>query len=176
MKKIFTLITLMLIFISSTVYAEKPDISANSKSFDFSTGCYILKGNVRVVARGRTMTADEAKVQIPTQKVWANGNVTLSQSGYSFKCDSIYVQGKQKTVDVLGNAHFIQPQIINITSNVGQFSWDSKVATFHGIVNLTVYDKSKLTFAEDINPNDVGGYYSRVQYHVRENKIISLER
>ncbi len=171
------IIIIFLLMIPLKTFASvMPDISAGETHFDLSSGCYILKNNVKVVARGRTMTANEAKVQIMSQKVWASGNVTLEQKGYSFKCDSIYVQGKLKTVDVLGNVNFEQDGIILITSRVGQFSWDTKVANFYGDVNVKVINVENLKFGEEINPNEIDGVYDRVEYNVRENIILLTEK
>lgn len=169
---------LLLLFIPIKVFASMPDISAGETHFDFSSGCYILKNNVQVIARGRTMTANEAKVQIMSQKVWANGDVTLKQEGYYFKCDSIYVQGKLKTVDVLGNVEFAQDDVISITSRVGQFSWGTKVANFYGDVKVNIADIEKLNFADGLNidKDNVAGTYDHVQYNIREKIIILLEK
>ncbi len=174
----FLIVLISLLIITTKTFAAMPDISAGYKSFDFSKGCYILKYNVRVVARGRTMTANEAKVQVTSQKVWANGNVTLTQEGFTFKCDSIFAQGKLKMVDVLGNVDFFQNNTIHITSNVGQFSWGSKIADFYGEVTINVIDSTKINFGDNLNVNfaDINGIYAHIQYNVRENKILLLEK
>lgn len=166
----------MLIIAPIKTSASTPDISAGETHFDFSSGCYILKNNVKVIARGRIMTANEAKVQMMSQKVWANGDVTLKQDGYSFRCDSIYVQGKLKTVDVLGNVHFVQDDVISITSKVGQFSWNTKVADFYGNVKVSVADIEKLNLSGNVNAGEIDGIYDHVQYNVREKIILLLEK
>ena len=174
----FAILIFAIFVVQIKTFAAMPDISAGETHFDFSSGCYVLKNNVRVVARGRTMTANEAKVQIMSQKVWANGDVTLTQNGYSFKCDSIFVQGKLKTVDVLGNVDFSQDNIIAITSSVGQFSWGTKIADFYGKVNVKVSEGAQLTFGEGlvVDENGIDGEYDHVQYNVRESKILLLEK
>ena len=178
-KLFLTLVVLLMMSISSEkTFAAMPDISAGQTYFDFKSGCYVLKNNVRVVARGRTMTANEAKVQIASQKVWANGDVSLEQEGFSFKCDSIFVQGKLKTVDVLGSVYFVQDNVITITSSVGQFSWDNKVADFYGQVKVNVAKKAKINFDDNLNidENNINGVYDHVQYNIRESKIILLDK
>ena len=168
----FFLIALMPLSVS----AEMPDISAGETHFDIANGCYILKNNVRVVARGRTMTAHEAKVSLTTRKVWARGDVTLIQDGIKFNCDSIYVQGTEKTVDVLGNVFFEQEQLLKITSDIAKFSWGTKVADFYGKVSINVEDAKKLKFGDGVDKNsDLTQPYDHIQYNVVEKKILLLE-
>ena len=175
---VLMILTISLMIAPVKTFAAMPDITAGETHFDFSSGCYILKNNVQVIARGRTMTANEAKVQIMSQKVWANGDVTLKQEGYSFKCDSIYVQGKLKTVDVLGSVEFVQDDVISITSRVGQFSWGTKVANFYGDVKVSVVDIEKLNIDDNLKLNleEINGVYDHVQYNIREKTIILLEK
>ncbi len=152
---------LMIMVLPSGVFAAMPDISAGSTRLDLGTGCYVLEGNVRVVDRGRIMTANEATVQIGSQKVWANGSVTLEQDGITFSCDSLLVKGKENCADVYGNVNFNQEKVISITADAGHFQWDTKLADFYG--NVTVKSEGK----EDV--------YSHVQYNVQEQKIILTE-
>lgn len=174
MKKLFQSILLLIaIVLPSTVFAAMPDITAGETSF--VNGSYILKNNVRVVARGRTMTAHEAKVNVLSQKVWAKGDVTLIQDGIQFRCDSIFVQGTEKTVDVLGNVRFDQENLLNIRSEIAKFSWSTKVADFYGKVSLNVVDPNGLSLAAGINRNALNQTYDHVQYNVVEKKIILLE-
>ena len=174
-KFFYTIVLLMTVMmLPTTSYAEMPDISAGSTSF--VNGFYILKDNVRVVARGRTMTAQEAKVSVFTQKVWAQGDVTLQQDGIEFRCDSIYVQGTEKTVDVLGNVKFDATDLIKITSEVAKFSWSTKVADFYGRVSLELLDTDKVKFDEAVNKTlDCNRTYDHVQYNVVEKKLMLVE-
>ena len=176
MRKFFyTMVLLLTAMMMPTVsYAEMPDISAGSTSF--VNGFYILKDNVRVVARGRTMTAQEAKVSVFTQKVWAQGDVTLQQDGIEFRCDSIYVQGTEKTVDVLGNVKFDATDLIKITSEVAKFSWSTKIADFYGKVSLTVLDDKQLKYDAAMDRSlDFNKTYDHVQYNVVEKKLMLVE-
>ncbi len=177
MRKFFCSMVLMAALMITTVCsAAMPDISAGETRFDIASGCYVLKNNVRVVARGRTMTAQEAKVSITSQKVWAQGDVTLEQDGITFRCDSIYVQGLEKMVDVLGNVNFDATDLIKITSEIAKFSWSTKIADFYGKVKIDPIAADGLTFAEGIDPNfDRNRTYDHVQYNVVEKKILLLE-
>ena len=176
MKKFFCLLALMLSFLSTVCSAAMPDITAGETRFDIAGGCYVLKNNVRVVARGRTMTAQEAKVSLTSQKVWAQGDVTLEQDGITFRCDSIYVQGLEKTVDVLGNVNFDATDLIKITSEIAKFSWSTKIADFYGNVQLNILAEKGLTFDEAVDPNfDRNQKYDHVQYNVVEKKIMLIE-
>ena len=176
MRKFFYSIALLiaLLIMPSTGLAQMPDITAGETSF--VNGFYILKNNVRVVARGRTMTAQEAKVSVFTQKVWAQGDVTLMQDGIEFHCDSIYVQGTEKTVDVLGNVKFDATDIIKITSGVAKFSWGTKVADFYGSVKLEVLNADQLKFDGAVDRSlDFDRTYDHVQYNVVEHKLMLVE-
>ncbi|MBR1580682.1 MAG: hypothetical protein IJ668_09310 [Selenomonadaceae bacterium] len=176
MRKFFHSIALLiaLLIMPSTSLAQMPDITAGETSF--VNGFYILKNNVRVVARGRTMTAQEAKVSVFTQKVWAQGDVTLMQDGIEFHCDSIYVQGTEKTVDVLGNVKFDATDIIKITSGVAKFSWGTKLADFYGGVKLEVLNADQLKFDAAVDRSlDLNQIYDHVQYNVVERKLMLVE-
>ncbi len=168
----FFLIALMPLNVS----AEMPDISAGETHFDIANGCYILKNNVRVVARGRTMTAHEAKVSLTSQKVWAHGDVTLLQDGIKFNCDSIFVKGQEKIVDVLGNVRFEQEKLLKITSEIAKFSWSTKIADFYGNVSIAVEDIDHLKFDDGVDRNsDFTRTYDHVQYNVVEKKLLLVE-
>ena len=178
MKKFFCLMALAmtLLMLPTVSLAAMPDISAGETRFDISSGCYILKNNVRVVARGRTMTAHEAKVSLTSQKVWAQGAVTLEQDGIVFQCDSIYVQGLEKTVDVLGNVQFDATELLKITSEVAKFSWSTKIADFYGGVSLDIFNADNLKFADGVDRNfERNRKYDHVQYNVVEKKIMLIE-
>lgn len=172
MIKFLLTITILLLMTTDSL-AAMPDISAGETYFDFSKGCYVLRNNVKVVDRGRTMTADEAIVQIRSQKVWATGNVTLLQEGIKFSCDKIFVQGLEKSVEVIGNVDFNQDDEIKITSDVGTFSWDSKVADFYGHVKISAVNiNSNLK----IKKSKINGTYDHIQYNIPEKKIIALDK
>ena len=163
MKALRMMLFLLLILVVPTgAFAAMPDISAGNTYFELGSGCYVLEGNVRVAARGRVMTAKEARVQITSQKVWAKGDVTLVQDGITFHCDSIFVQGKEKSVDILGNVNFVQEDVITITSDIAHFSWDTKLADFYG--NVRVQENGK---EEQV--------YDHIQYHVREQKLLATD-
>ena len=166
--KIFTAMVLMLLFMSVKTFAAMPDISSGSKQFDPFTMCYILKDNVKVVQQDRTITADRAVVKITEQKVWAVGDVTLSQAGLWFKCDKIFVQGLDNKVDVIGNLDFVQDGTLKITADVGTFSWKSKMADFYGHVKLNV-DNS-------FSKKKINGLYDHVKYDIVNKKIIALDK
>lgn len=153
---------IMLMMAPAWAFAAMPDISAGSTRLDFGTGCYILEGNVRVADRGRIMTADEAKVQIGSQKVWANGNVTLVQDGITFSCDSLFVKGQEKSADVRGNVNFNQEKVISIKADAAHFQWDTKLADFYGNVLVKAEGQKEQS-------------YSHVQYNVPEQRLILAE-
>lgn len=152
----------MLMVIPAWTFAAMPDISAGNTYLDFETGCYLLEGNVRVADRGRIITADEAKAQIGSQKVWANGNVTLVQDGITLSCDNVFVRGREKSVDVRGNVDFNQEEVINVKADAAHFQWDTKLVDFYG--NVLVKEEGQ-----------VEQVYSHVQYNIPEQVILFTE-
>ena len=56
----------------STSFAAMPEISSNSRYFDFTTGCFVLDGDVVVKTDDRTIKADKARVSLTTKEVWAD--------------------------------------------------------------------------------------------------------
>ena len=155
------LIALMLV-LPRAAYAEMPDISAGQTEFDIFTGCYTLKGNVRVAQGDRVITASEAKANIVTKEVWAEGDVTLVQEGMTLRCDSVYVQGDASLAEVTGNVRFEQEGAISVTSDSGRYQWDTRIADFDGNVAY----------------RQEGGEESRcsrLQYQVEEKKILSVD-
>ena len=175
------LIIAITMFVPTSTYAvEIPDISAGKKDFDFSSGCYVLTNNVYVHWKNRELTirADNAKAQIGSQKVWANGNISLEWKGMTFKCDSLFVKGKEKTADVLGSVDFNQDGIVKITSNVAKYSWGTKLADFYGKVNLKATNKAKINLADGIKieKDKINGQYAHICYDVRNQTIIELDK
>ena len=175
--KLFTSILLLLFLMTARTFAAMPDISAGSTDFDPFKMCYIFRDNVRVVHKGRTITANRAVAKITSQKVWATGNVTLTQEGLNFKCDKIFVQGLDSKVDVIGNLEFVQDKALKITADVGSFSWNSKEADFYGHVKITIDKSSKVKLDDSINAKKkINGVYDHIKYDVVNKKIIALDK
>ena len=174
------IVALMTIVPGRTFAVEIPDVSSGRRYFDYSSGCEVFSGNVYVhwKKRNLTITASEAKAQLMSQKVWASGNINLTQGNMTFKCDNIFVRGKDRTVDILGSVNFLQNNIISITSNVAQFSWKSKMADFYGNVKVNVLSTVNISSGNDIYSvgSSVNGTYDHVQYNVRDNTIILLDK
>ena len=116
-------------------------------------------------------------VELP-QKVWANGNVNLSQEGLKFQCDKIFVQGLESKVDVIGNLDFVQDGALKITADVGTFSWNSKFADFYGHIKLNLSKSSKVELDENLNvkKKKINGTYDHIRYDVVNKKIIALDK
>ena len=174
LKKFLFLTLLVMFFVPAVTHAvEIPDVTAGKKHFDFSSGCWVLTDNVYVHWNKRELTirADYAKAQMGSQKVWARGNITLEWQKLVFKCDNIFVKGKEKLVDILGSVDFEQEGVVKITSNVAQYSWSNKIADFYGNVKFT---------AQQVNVAEVlklsNGTYEHVQYDVKSQTILALDK
>ena len=159
--KFFSILFLLIIFLPNKSFAEMPEISAGKTHFDIFKGYYVLEDNVNVVMKNHgvtaTITANSAKVNVMTQKCWANGKVTLTHDDINFSCDKAYLQWKTSTAEVVGNVNFKNKKNISVTSDTAVFSWKDKTVQFAEGLKL----KNKI--------------YAHVQYDVKENKILKLE-
>ncbi|MBQ7705009.1 MAG: LPS export ABC transporter periplasmic protein LptC [Selenomonadaceae bacterium] len=172
--KILLLVLMLLIFPAKT-FADMPDISAGETYFDVIKGYYVLKDNVHVAINNHghkaTITANEAKVNVLTQKCWAEGKVNLTHDNETFSCDSAYLQWKTKTAEVVGNVKFNSKKIISITSETAIFNWGEKIVDFYGNVKVKAEKNLKLEDGLKVGKK----IYSHVRYNVIENKILQLE-
>ncbi len=161
-RKLFhvVLFALMLILPATTAFAEQPDISCDKQTFDFFTGRYLLDGNVRVAGKDRAVTADHAQVSLITQEVWAQGNVTLLQEGYTFRGEDLYVEGKGHVAHLKENILFERGSL-TIKADDVVFNWDTKIAECTGnVTRILAGDKKKL---------------SHLVYNVATDEIVSEE-
>lgn len=174
--KILPLIVLMLILSPARSFADMPDISAGETYFDVLKGYYVLRDNVHVVIKNHghyaTITADEAKVNVLTQKCWAEGNVKLTHDKETFSCDRAYLQWKTKTAEVIGNVNFYSKKVMGVTSETAVFNWSEKIVDFYGNAKVKAEKNLQLEKGLKIKKNKI---YSHVRYNVIENKILQLE-
>ena len=172
--KILPIILLLLIFPAKT-FAEMPKIDAGETYFDMIKGYYVLKDNVHVEINNHghhaTITANEAKVNVLTQKCWAEGKVNLKHDNETFSCDNAYLQWKTKTAEVVGNVKFNSQKIVSVTSDTAIFSWGDKIVDFYG--NVTIKAEKNLQLEKNLKVKKKT--YSHVRYNVIENKILQLE-
>ena len=173
--KFFSILFLLIIFLPNKSFAEMPEISAGKTHFDIFKGYYVLEDNVNVVMKNHgvtaTITANSAKVNVMTQKCWANGKVTLTHDDINFSCDKAYLQWKTSTAEVVGNVNFKNKKNISVTSDTAVFSWKDKTIDFYGKVKLNA--EKTVQFAEGLKLKNK--IYAHVQYDVKENKILKLE-
>lgn len=174
--KILPLIILLLILSPARSFADMPDISAGETYFDVLKGYYVLRDNVHVVIKNHghyaTITADEAKVNVLTQKCWAEGNVKLTHDKETFSCDRAYLQWKTKTAEVIGNVNFYSKKVMGVTSETAVFNWSEKIVDFYGNAKVKAEKNLQLEKGLKIKKNKI---YSHVRYNVIENKILQLE-
>lgn len=166
-----------LLIIPCQSFADMPEITAGQTYFDVMKGYYVLKDNVRVVMNNHglkaTVTANEARVNVVSQKCWALGSVTFSHVDYDLKCDNAYLQWQTKTADLVGGIDFKGKKSVAVTSDTATFNWEEKIADFYGDVKVTA--EKDLQFAEGLTIED-NATYAHVRYNVTENKILQLDK
>lgn len=174
--KIFSAILILaLLIIPARSFAAMPEIDAGQMYFDVFKGYYVLKDNVHVVMNNHgvtaTITANEAKVNVVTQKCWANGKVTFTHDTASFSCDSAFLQWKNRTAEVVGAVKFDSPKNLSVTSKTAVFNWGNKDVDFYGGVKVRA--ERNLKFDKGIKLENKT--YAHVRYNVQENKILQLD-
>lgn len=154
------LLALLLLIPTATAFAGRPDISCDKQSFDIFTGRYLLDGNVRVSEKDRAVTADHAQVSLITQEVWAQGNVTLEQEGYTFRGEDLYVEGRGHVAHLKEKILFERGNL-TIKADDVVFNWDTKLAECTGNVTRILAGEQK--------------NLSRLVYNVATEEIVSEE-
>ncbi len=157
------LVLLAALFFSASILtnisyaAEKPFIKANKQYFDPARGLYVLTGDVCVSAKNRTATANQATFDPLSLNVWARGNITFTQDDIVFNGDDLYVYSNRKTAEISGNLCFKRDGM-EITSDYGEYCWQTKVAKFSGHVIVTTSDGVQ--------------EYNALAYNVVENRFL----
>lgn len=124
---------------ADTASAAKPNVTADSKYFDISSGCYVLTGNVRVEIGERIITADKAMVNLLSMEVTGEGHINLisTEDDITFSGDSVTVIGRETRALVTGHASFQQGETA-ISSEAAFYNWGTKLADFRQKVRLTL--------------------------------------
>ncbi len=173
--KILPLIVLMLVLFPARSFADMPKIEAGEQYFDVFKGYFVLKDKVRVEINNHghsaIITADEAKVNVPSQKCWAEGNVNLVHNNETFSCNTAYLQWKTKTAEVVGNVKFNSKKVMSVTAEKAIFNWGDKIVDFYD--NVKVKGEKNLQLEDGLKIKKKT--YSHVRYNVIENKILMLE-
>lgn len=173
--KIFLLMLAVLILPLKS-FAAAPEITAGQTYFNLLKGHYVLKENVRVALDNHGLkaiiTADEARVNIMSQKCWATGKVKFTHDNVIFSCDKAFLQWQTKTADVAGAVNFSSRDTVQIAADSATFNWSEKIADFYGAVRVN--PEKNLQTAEGVELADIA--YAHVKFDVRENKILQLER
>lgn len=137
----FLALTLLLLSLAAPA-AAKPLIKSNESYFDIATGMYVLKGNVSVEVKNRTITAGEARVRVATLEVWGTGGITLTQDDISFSGEKVYVHGPEDTAKVTGGVVFKRGNL-TITGDEAKFNWRTKRGVITGNVTITKGDETR---------------------------------
>lgn len=134
MKKIiFSLFLLFLFSIQSEQVqaAAMPDIQADQKSFDFSTGTWFLSGNVIISTGKWTAKANEVKVHPTKLDIVANGNVELGIKNMIIQADRVEFHQNSQIADLSGyvRIHFAG---FSATANHGSYNLQTRIADIYG--------------------------------------------
>ncbi|QDR82633.1 LptA/OstA family protein [Sporomusa termitida] len=116
--------------------AAKPTVTADTTYYDTDTGLYLLKGNVRIEAGSRMITAGQARVSLSSLEVWGSDGITLTQDNIHLTAGSVYAYGTQNKA-VLGGGVTLSQSHITITADTADFNWRTKIGTFTGNVQVT---------------------------------------
>ncbi len=175
LTKILTLLILLIILCPARSFADRPEITAGQSYFDIFRGYYVLKDNVHVVMNNHgfeaTISADEAKVNVVTQKCWATGKVKFTHGAETFACNSAYLQWKTRTAEVVGGVKFNSPKNLKVTADSAIFNWQTKIVDFYGRVNVTPFSNLHMSGGLKLSNK----LYSHVRYDVLENTILQIE-
>ena len=167
---------LALMIIPARSFADMPEITAGQTYFDIMKGHYVLKDNVKVKMKNHgvtaTITANEARVNVMTQRCWAIGKVDFSHEDYNVKCNDAFMRWDNKTAELVGNVDFEGKKSVKVKSKTAVFNWETKEADFYGDVKVTA--QKDLLFAEGLKLEK--GTYAHVRYNVTENKILQLDK
>ncbi len=138
MKKFFLTLIMLLVMLPAMCFAD-PVITSDSRTFNPMTGVYDLEGHVFVQFPAHdttlTITGDSTKVYMYSMEVHGQGNISLSFGDLKFTCDKVDVYHSNRTAYVNGNLHF-NDSATNISADSGSYNWQTKVAAFHGNVNV----------------------------------------
>lgn len=132
---LFLVAAILCLAFTVPAHAAKPVIKADSTTFDFAKGMYVLKGNVTVEVGNRVITAGEARVKVVTLEVWGEGGITLKQDDTYFTGDSVYVNGPQNSATIKGGVTFKRGNIY-ITADEADFNWQTKQGIFRNNVKI----------------------------------------
>lgn len=174
--KILPIIFLLLI-IPAKSFAEMPEITAGQTYFDIFKGHYVLKDNVKVVMNNHgwkaSITSNEARVNVVTQRCWALGKVNFQHEDYLLKCGTAYMQWQKELAELIGGIEFESKEIIKVKSETATFNWGDKIADFYGEVKVSAKKDVQLEDGLKLDEKEV---YAHVRYNVTENKILQLDK
>lgn len=145
MRKIFILLVLCLMLSANICLAaddSQPVINAKNKKFDIFSATYVLKGDVYIQHKQRTVKADYAEYSLLSQQVKASGNIIFTDGGFTASCQSLTAHILDENVDLLGNVDFKQGQL-RITSARANFNWGTKIADFSEDVKIKEQGRSR---------------------------------
>ncbi len=154
------LVCVLMMSMMSIAFAGGVSVSADSKTFDFASGCIVLDGHVVVETDSRTIKADKAKVNLSSKEVWADGNIYLSEPDQeiTFSGGALYASDESKTAVIKGGVEFTRPDL-TIQAEKCSFNWKTKIAEFSDLVEVKQDGKI--------------GTYDSVIYNVKTNTIES---
>ena len=168
-SRLFFLLSVLIITVNSaqaeinldtTKSSAMPEITADNKSYDFSTGEWLLTGNVSIRSDKWTAQADQVRVHPTKLNVSANGNVRLS-----WPAQDLEIKANQATFDP-------DRQIAQVNGSIrlrlGAFEATAESGTYH------VTTRTADLFGQGDTPASLypssGGYLSSQGIHCDINQ------
>ena len=139
MIKIFYTFCILISFLTTTVYAVPstfPTIQSATKTFDFTTGEWVLTGNVTAQTEIWEAEADYVRIHPINLTVQASGNVKLTTRGVYIQADRVTLNSQQQVADLSGNLK-ISFDAIRATASSGTYHLKNKTADLFGEVTLS---------------------------------------
>lgn len=134
MKKLIFSLFLACLFLTQpcgSFAAALPDIQADQKTFDFSTGTWFLSGNVIISTDKWTAKADEIKVHPIQLDIVASGNVELRLRNLVIQANHVEFQQSNQIANLSGyvRIHFGG---FSASGNEGTYHLQTRIANLWG--------------------------------------------
>jgi lipopolysaccharide assembly outer membrane protein LptD (OstA) len=131
--RLFQITALLFVLLCPAIVsaAASDVIKADKTYYDPSTGLYILEGNIVIHANGGVVVqAPRARVSLAQLEVYADGGITVSKEGFTFRGDNIYVKGKERRAIIQGNVHLEDDGLV-VNCSSADFNWKTKIAKLY---------------------------------------------
>jgi lipopolysaccharide assembly outer membrane protein LptD (OstA) len=130
--RLFQITALLLVILCPAfVSAAASDvIKADKTYYDANTGLYILEGHIVLHIKDAIVQAPRARISLAQLEVYADGGITVSKEGFTFRGDSVYVKGKERRAIIQGNVHLEDDGLV-VNCSSADFNWKTKIAKLY---------------------------------------------